>query len=356
MENKIYRYRPLSEFLFKELYYQEIYFASYYELNDPLDLSARIDFFSKDKNEVEYLLYFIVKSQYYFEVEERKLINNKWIELYNNHDKKSYLIDSILSRLELLSESKKNIWVSDIIILFEELFSSQNINFNSFSFRRKIDGLTNKFLKNSYVSCFSETNNNILMWSHYASKHSGICLEFRSDYVLSFPYEKTQKRTLDIEKYKQKFSEWDCKRFIFWDKITKVSYCEEVPYINFYEFAPVFENEYDCDLIGLSKSWTHKYAIKLQSLFSTKTKYWEYENEWRTIEINFDDQKYPEERIRHYPIEALSGVYFGLNTPEHIKQRIYKIFYLKNKEIEFFESKLNEANLLEFTYWIPLDD
>jgi hypothetical protein len=31
---KIYKYRPLSDFLFKELFYNEIYFASYPELND----------------------------------------------------------------------------------------------------------------------------------------------------------------------------------------------------------------------------------------------------------------------------------------------------------------------------------
>lgn len=29
------------------------------------------------------------------------------------------------------------------------------------------------------MSCFSETKENILMWSHYARNHSGVCLEFR---------------------------------------------------------------------------------------------------------------------------------------------------------------------------------
>lgn len=30
------------------------------------------------------------------------------------------------------------------------------------------------------VCCFSETEDNILMWSHYADNHQGICLRFRS--------------------------------------------------------------------------------------------------------------------------------------------------------------------------------
>jgi hypothetical protein len=32
--------------------------------------------------------------------------------------------------------------------------------------------------KNSGVVCLSEVNNSILMWSHYAQNHTGICIEF----------------------------------------------------------------------------------------------------------------------------------------------------------------------------------
>lgn len=31
------------------------------------------------------------------------------------------------------------------------------------------------------ITCFSETNDNILMWSHYSNKHEGICLGFDID-------------------------------------------------------------------------------------------------------------------------------------------------------------------------------
>ena len=41
---KLYRYRPITELLFKELLHQEIYLASYLELNDPLDLTTSLDF------------------------------------------------------------------------------------------------------------------------------------------------------------------------------------------------------------------------------------------------------------------------------------------------------------------------
>ena len=110
------------------------------------------------------------------------------------------------------------------------------------------------------------------MWSHYASKHSGICLEFNLENGWTFPYEIKRSREQDKEKFKKIISEWDTKSSIYWDRIRKVNYEEEQPFINFYNFAVVFENESDCDLIGLSKSWTHKYAQELEWVFSTKQK------------------------------------------------------------------------------------
>lgn len=33
-------------------------------------------------------------------------------------------------------------------------------------------------INKSGICCFSQTNNQILMWSHYANKHTGVCLKF----------------------------------------------------------------------------------------------------------------------------------------------------------------------------------
>jgi hypothetical protein len=34
--------------------------------------------------------------------------------------------------------------------------------------------------KEILITCFSEVNYNILMWSHYANNHKGICLKFKT--------------------------------------------------------------------------------------------------------------------------------------------------------------------------------
>lgn len=362
--NKLYKYRPLSEFLFKELYYQELYFASYSELNDPLDLSARIEFSPTDSKAVYYLVNFIFRTQFsYRETEEDSTNIRKLLEFIRDNQAVNILKNEIYKQAHLKVQKDGFIWTSDVVKIIEDSIkiTQTDILFNSERFVVEIQRLTQKFLKTSYVTCFSETNDDFLMWSHYSSKHFGICLEFSLENDSMFPYEQTRKhysrnRKQDIEEYTSRMSEWDTKSFIFWDNIRKVKYQEEQPFINFYNFSAVFENEYDIDLIGLSKSWTHKYAHELEIVFSTKTKHWKYENEWRAITINFDKLKEPEERIRHYPIEALTSVYFGVNTPDNIRNRIFKILNNKTDKIKFFESKLNGTNDIEFENWEYYDE
>lgn len=357
--NKLFKYRPLSEFLFKELYYQELYFASYIELNDPLDLSARIEFSTDDLNAIEHLIRFIFSLQFRFrETDTEKKNIPMLLKFIKDRNAIEILRDEINKRVLVKTQNNEPIWTSDIVKIIVDSVKSTttNIFFDSEKFIGEIQRLTDKFLKNSYVTCFSEKNDNFLMWSHYSSKHSGICLEFTLENKDMFPYEDFGSRKHDSEKYKERMSEWKTNSYVFWDNIRKVNYKSEQPFINFFNFAAVFENEYDCDLIGLTKSWTHKYAHELELVFSTKTNQWKYENEWRAIEINFDKFKEPEERIRHYPIEALSAIYFGINTPENIRNRIYKILNNKSDNIKFYESKFNGTSEIEFEIWNYIEE
>ena len=189
------------------------------------------------------------------------------------------------------------------------------------------------------------------MWSHYASKHSGICIEFNLEKPASFPHKLTSKRLPDEEKFKQAHSEWELKELIFWDSIYPVLYTDEQPFINFFEFSPVFENEHDCDLIGQSKSWTFQFSNRLSDCFSVKTKAWEYEKEWRMINVNFKETEHPENRIQYYPIEIITAIYFGARTPLVVKERIYKILNQKSEKIEYFDCFLNGTNQLSFKSW-----
>jgi hypothetical protein len=358
---RLYKYRPLSDFLFKELFYQELYFASYKELNDPLDLSARIEFTVEKEEQIEYLIWVLFKTT--LKISETNISdierdnNRKLIEFNKNDTIRNAFKKRIYDKLVLLKTKHNFIWLDSIEAVLVDSVKEVNIDFrlNFTDFKKELQRLTQKFLENSYTTCFSATNNDFLMWSHYASKHSGICLEFTLEHSGQFPYVMKGHRKTDKDNYLQRISEWESSETIYWDRVREVSYQDEQPFINFFDFSTVFDNEHDCYLIGLSKSWTHGFAHELEMVFSTKTKPWKYENEWRAIEINFGDPKHPEERIRHYPIEALSGIYFGIRTPEDVKKRICNIFKRHQKEITLYDCKPTNGRDLDFEIWEDYD-
>ena len=107
--------------MFKELYYQELYFASYNELNDPLDLSARIEFTSKDKEAIEYLIWFIFKTHLDFKELQNK--NEDIIKLLKfNKDKKANtkLVNEIYNCVNKTLKTEEKIWTHDIIKIIND--------------------------------------------------------------------------------------------------------------------------------------------------------------------------------------------------------------------------------------------
>ncbi len=356
--NKLYKYRPLSDFLFKELRYNELYFASYTELNDPLDLSSRIDFKPTDKKQLEYLIHFLIKTSINLSSNINSESGRNYIQKIIKLSKNIELRGEICSRLYSYLRAQNYDFISLDIIEenIKKVSKEFQIEFKLENFNDEVQRITKVFFESSFATCFSSTCTDFLMWSHYASKHTGICIEFSLDHKEHFPYFSVGNRKPDEKKYLEKYSEWELKGHLYWDKINEVKYQKNLPSINFYDFSAVFENENDCDLMGLSKSWWHGYDHELERVFSVKTLPWKYEKEWRAIEINFGELKEPEDRIRHYPIKALTGIYFGIRTPNKVKNRIYKILNSKNENIDYFDCQLSSNRNLELNEWEYDDD
>lgn len=53
-----------------------------------------------------------------------------------------------------------------------------NINEKKKTFINSVSNVLKEVKDSIYVSCFSKRNDSILMWSHYADKHKGVCFEF----------------------------------------------------------------------------------------------------------------------------------------------------------------------------------
>lgn len=224
----------MSDLLYKELFYQEVYFASYKELNDPLDLSARIEFTTNEPEAVEYLLYFAFRTQ--FELEETSNFKSL-ICLFETDQTRSSLKDEILKKIKLYLREDALIFTDDMVNILSSSLKSRNLSFDTQKFKLELERLENKFFRNSLVSCFSKSNNNFLMWSHYASRHSGICLEFNLDKGI-FPFEKHH-RNYNKENIKGsgRIVQWESKSTIRWSgHLEKIQYKNEQPYLSFYKF------------------------------------------------------------------------------------------------------------------------
>lgn len=126
---------------------------------------------------------------------------------------------------------------------------------------------------NAGICCFSATHNNLLMWSHYADSHRGVCIGYSSNELL------------------QSFGE-----------INWVKYGNKFPEIKSLESFPKRE------------------------VMTTKSEDWAYEKELRIIA---SPQAHPFKR------DAVKELIFGLNTPaSQIRAIMALIFQLDYKYVD----------------------
>ena len=122
--------------------------------------------------------------------------------------------------------------------------------------------LLQRFANNVGLYCLSSRPNDILMWSHYGSGHSGFCLKFEA--TANTP---------------------------FFGNAQKVRYSENFPNVDFFNM-PIDE--------------------QVNLVFLTKFLGWSYEEEWRII----DNHTGP--GLKKYPLELLTGVIFGIKMTQEI--------------------------------------
>lgn len=154
------------------------------------------------------------------------------------------------------------------------------------------------FLSNKGVTCFSEINDDLLMWSHYGDKCKGICLEFDT-------------------------------RFEPFSKVRRVSYVPALPEINVHDI-----------LVG------RDFDPVLQ-LYCTKSAAWSYEREWRAIHNVAGT-------LFGYSSQALTGVYFGPDIDSQSVEIVCLVLGGQNETVRYFEGarSTTEFKVLfrQFTY------
>lgn len=148
------------------------------------------------------------------------------------------------------------------------------------------------------IACFTEKKDNLLMWSHYANRGRGICLEFDTTFD---PF------TL----------------------MRRVNYVEHYPALNALRLLNRADRESHVDL------------------FCTKSSDWSYEHEWRSIHSEAGTEW-------RYDADALKAIYFGPEIDRTHLGVVCQVVQGQFPEVRFFQGHRSgtefKVEFAEFTY------
>lgn len=240
---KIYKYQPATIQSLINLKSQSIYFNSASKFNDPFDCNIKLKV--KDLNEKD-----IKELKNYF---LKDIENESWKKKLDSY-----------SSLEFLKIANN--------VIDERI----NIDYKKFG-----------------ISCFSEKNDNQLMWSHYSSSGKGFCLEF------------------------------DTKKEPF-QKLFPVEYVDTLPFLD------------SVEMINSTEPYLLRKSLCL------KSSDWAYEKEWRCFH-NETNKSYV------YEPSALTGVYFGSEIEREFLEIICLILQGQNPNVKFYRGlKTEDSFNLQF--------
>ena len=166
------------------------------------------------------------------------------------------------------------------------------------------------------INCFSEVNDSILMWSHYANAHKGICIEYS-------PCEELGGICFELVEGLSQIHDPVLNRLL---GIVKVNYQMNMPL----EYNRLKDD-----------------SKKLIEFLRTKHSDWKYEKEWRILLV--------QEQLRRNPIiikrKQITGIIFGLLIDDSYKKKYLDIcnkeFVKKGYDFKFYQcyEKNNEYGL-----------
>ena len=226
----------------------ELYFAISELFNDPFDCKARKEFEFKDDED------FI----------------NKWTPL---------------------EASQQNITIEAAHSYIKEIVSNQH---TKEEYIEKKSKMFQKIVLQSFGVCtFSEVPDDILMWSHYADSHKGLCIIFnrKPNNELAFA------RQVDYPEN------------------------DELPYINYW-LGPQNQQQLD----------------EFVKIICTKSKHWGYEKEWRLIDRPDVIDKHYKGHSKKYADDMLNGIIFGLRMNTNARKTIRNI--LSGKSVKYYEAQI----------------
>lgn len=192
-----------------------------------------------------------------------------------------------------------------------------------------VDNLSNyyklaKLKELAYMTCMTEDKDNMLMWSHYADGHQGICVEYDLKRLNEDPYG-------------------------IIDHLFPVIYRDNRVIRR--DIDSLF-NSYNDLIKAICGHYVHDGDEELDDLlplFLTKSTVWQYENEWRIIYTrknmyDIDDDVLYSCNL-HFP--CVKNVYLGYRIHPEIKKNIIEIcdrLSQKGQQVKVYQAKLKNES------------
>lgn len=310
LPSSLYKFMPPTIYSLSSILQQTVYLSSPHNFNDPFDSYLCV-------NEEEFIKMYILQElkkkgyvKYNKECNDEngcadKLTEKEYWEIYYSgcEDKNNYRNKSFSSICYSIKAHKSK--------AFNELWNDLEYN------ARKECDIRIKYLRNvTYrISCFScftdedELMENTTMWSHYADNHRGFCVKYSLDF--------------NETKYKGMLS---CGLF-------PVKYSSRIEKITTKQLLNLNEK---------NDSLHPNDAIKKKVLKSllTKSRFWNYEKEWRLILSKKDSYLLYENNI---PFTKIEAIYLGCRIDKSIEQLLittadrldFKILKTEQSESKF---------------------
>ena len=242
---KLYKYRPWGGYTDSIFTKQELYFAAPMEFNDPFDCGFHIHCQGDLNQEVLAACAF----------KDVRAKHPEWTR------------EEMVEAAEQVGAAIATDHLGDVTAIF----------------KKKLAQVTN--MKVGILS-LAERSDDILMWSHYANCHRGVCIEFRTDA--------------------------DSRMF---SRAQPVIYRDDYPHLNLREVV-------ESKTLRAAADWT-----------LTKSSEWKYEKEWRVLDFNVGPG------VQKFPDSCLSSVILGCRFPEEEREKIVNWTQSFSHPVPLFQAK-----------------
>jgi hypothetical protein len=156
------------------------------------------------------------------------------------------------------------------------------------AYQKSYEGFLKRLHEQVGVLSFSEKGDNVLMWSHYAAKHTGLCVEFKHSGYMNFALQ--------------------------------VGYTQEYPTLDYLRAVKDMKQPLEA-----------RYVI--DRLYLTKAEDWKYEREWRLMALAapihyVTSPRVPRELVyggkglHEFPTELTTRVILGCRMPDNDKEQV----------------------------------